>query len=293
MRSKEEIEALLLEVLPALPAELLADGEALREQLGAFPSSGELVDELASTLSLLHEHAPPVPELSLDFADKVMAALPPAPQAATPPRGGRFEGWVLRAAAAAACFALGVGYARWQPTPDATPSAQQQPAPAQAPSAPPQAPTQEPPLRGWELAREPQTTPPPVTYVDTRALGDYATRARHVLETLDRLGGEADPRALHEVLVAVEANELVLRGEVLLAELEVDPQRPQELSRLIHGTQLVLRRVRNARGPAASTVVNTVRDEVRATGLLDAYETLLAAPSGEQTPPPIQSTGPL
>ena len=78
MKSREEIEALLLDVLPALPAELLADGEALREHLGVFPSTGELVDELATTLCLLHEHSPEAPELSGDFADRVMAALPPA-----------------------------------------------------------------------------------------------------------------------------------------------------------------------------------------------------------------------
>ncbi|MCA8922064.1 MAG: hypothetical protein KDD82_09660 [Planctomycetes bacterium] len=313
MKSREEIEALLLDVLPALPAELLADGEALREHLGVFPSTGELVDELAATLCLLHEHAPEAPELSGDFADRVMAALPPA--ATELPRGvaggGSFPAgpWVLRCAAAAACFALGIGFARWHGTPPVEPAPQRANAEADAPRQAPRdatdlAPAPErpaaPPPRAaqrdpWGALAETPRAQPPLSYVGDRGLGEYASQAQEVLLSLDRLDVQSDPRALRELMLTVHANRLVSRGEALLAELEGDPQHPEQLERLIHGTQVVLRRVRNARGPAAVTVVSALRDEVRTTGLLDAYETLLApasAPDPDPSPP-IESTGPL
>lgn len=300
MKSREEIEALLLEVLPALPAELLADGEALREHLGVFPSTGELVDELASTLTLLHSHAPPVPELSEGFTDGVMAALPPAvPGAAPAGGGGDFAAgrWAWRAAAAAACFALGALFARWQapaPTTQAVAPPQEQPL-EQPQQQPLEQPLQQRALPG-QLAQEPsprgQVIDP--TYVGNPALGDYAANAREVLRALDRLEAQPDPRALRELALTVRTERLVIRGEVILAEFEGGEQPSEELERLIHGTQLVLRRVRNARGPAATAVVSALREEVRSTGLLDAYDTLLAAPEpAEQPTSPIESTGPL
>jgi len=318
VKSREEIEALLLEVLPALPAELLADGEALREHLGVFPSTGELVDELASTLTLLHTHAPAVPELSEGFTDGVMAALPPAVPgggdfaAGRAPSGGGGDfaagRWAWRAAAAAACFALGTLFARWQapvPTTQAVIPPQQQPAdqqPAEQPmeqGTPAEHPLEQQPLEHalpGQLARDPAPRRRVIdpTYVGNPALGDYATNAREVLRALDRLEAQPDPRALRELVLTVQTERLVVRGEVILAELEGGAQPPEGLERLIHGTQLVLRRVRNARGPAATAVVSTLREEVRSTGLLDAYDTLLAAPEpAEQTPSPIESTGPL
>lgn len=79
MRSPEELQALIHEVVPTLPLPALE----LLEELGAIGEEAELTQELAHTLAFVRR-ATPEPVLSAGFADSVLAALPPGPPPSAP-----------------------------------------------------------------------------------------------------------------------------------------------------------------------------------------------------------------
>lgn len=105
----------------------------------------------------------------------------------------------------------------------------------------------------------------------------YVTDAGLVLEAVAVLE-EPDPHWLRVIARRVDESDLLERGERLLVELRRDPEQG-ELRPLISATQLVLRKVRHAPAGEPELALVALRREVRSTGLLEAYRTLLAAPA--------------
>lgn len=170
MRTPEELNELIHEVVPTLPLSALE----LLESLGAIGAEAELAQELAQALARLRRECPQ-PALGSDFADRVLAALPPGLPAALetqeePAPAGALVPWPAPAArsagtpgwvGAAAGFLVGVaGALSWAgaSAPSALGSSAQAPG-AVASRAEPVAPAAQPLERDAPRAREPEPEP--------------------------------------------------------------------------------------------------------------------------------------
>jgi hypothetical protein len=245
----------VLDLLPdALP---WIRGEALEvyDHLKVCVDCSEAVEATAQTVEALCEHAEPAPALSAGFTDAVMAALPPAaspaPQAAPSPFG-----WGLRLAAAAALFCVGLGVGAHHASPVERVVV-----------------TPQNPVVPTRTARPTPVVRAAAPAVSTDPLGQYAAEAALVLQAVDSVE-TSDPEVLRLLAYHVQRTQLLDHGDRLLSEL-----RGAELEPLINGTQLILRKVRHARADSAPHTLWTIREEVRQTGILDAYRQLLTADS--------------
>lgn len=263
----------VLDVLPdALP---WIRGEALEiyDHLKVCLECSEAVEDTAQTAEILREHALEAPMPSGEFADRVMAALPkegvvvPFPARRTPNR------WAMRAAAAVALFAAGLaaGGMTGEPESVTPPLAHTTPEPAAEKT--PDAVDAEPPQ---------QLVPVPVSKaaLSDDPLGDYAAEASLVLQAVDSLE-TSDPEVLRLLSFHVQRTQLLKHGDRLLVSMSDDDA--EGLEPLISGTQLILRKVRHARAESAPQTLWTIREEVRRTGILDAYRQLLTATAATPT----------
>lgn len=304
MKTCDEVKDILPEMLP------LISGTALevQEHLSRCHECAELRDELAHTLHVL-ESSPGADELPEAFAGEVLARLPDDPGwslAAPPQPRGQLVSYpraFLQGVAAAALFAAGAAVAwnvRGGPTSlDANPTGWQ-PAVAQRDpyGIPGRAGMHTAPVAGGNrqpvvVVEQPHaaTTQAHPVYADTvwqveqRPLVRYVSQAGVLLEAVADLEA-GDPRGLQVLTVTLQRSDLLDHGDELLQLLpEASEPGQLEIRRLIAGTQLVLRKVRNARKDATPEVVWALRREVRETGLLDAYRQLLVADQ-PGTPPP-------
>lgn len=290
MRTCEEVLDLVPEVLPHLPPlGLRAAALEVQEHLRLCPSCADAADELARVVGALQLEAAPAPVLSDDFADRVMAALPPAAGgAAAPALGAALLAW--RLAAAAALFAAGFAAAAWTRPHDApAPAPFERPGPAlvQRPAEPLTPAQGQAPATTW-VVRPARPRP------GAAPLERYVTEANLVLEAVAALE-RPDPHWLQVISRHVEQAALLDQGEVLLVQLQRAPDQ-RELRPLISATQVVLRKVRHApdrdaSGRDAAATLATLRDEVREAGLLDAYRALLTA--APDAPPTAHGDDPL
>jgi hypothetical protein len=286
VKSCDEVQDLLPELLPWVRGAAFE----VHEHLQRCAECAELADELAHTLRLL-DASPGAPALDEAFALRVVQALPDDPGwSVGRAAGGRvipLRALVLQGAAAAACFlagaALTFGLSRGaSPEPSPQPQARRTPghlapalpgwAPGAAQAGPVEVAAPAAPAWGaqpWPAARFAGDGPPLVRYVSQAGL---------VLEAVAELDQRQDPRALQLLRVSLQGSDLLDEGDQLLELLPPEPSEPGEveLRRLIAGTQLVLRKVRNARQDSAPELEWALRREVRETGLLDAYRELLA-----------------
>lgn len=303
MKSCDEVLDLLPEYMP------LVDGEALavHEHLKVCAECAEAADDLAETLGVLTAHAPAAPALAPDFADRVMTGLAELePGSAPPAPAGRVVRWpgALRVAAAVAFFAAGAGTAALLGEDPAAPAAGELAAaeprvasrvdPRPAPASP--APTGRRPL-----ARAPQGGAPaaaPVAYAaDPETVDYYVSEASMVLRAVERLG-EADPRWLEILALHIRDSGLLDEGERLLLAYEGAPAAPErdgegDLRPVIHGAQLILRKVHNARESNAPERLWALRREVRETGLIDAMDAVLTSRETPARDPDREERGPL
>ena len=311
MKSCEDV----LDLLPDHVPRLTGDALEVHEHLRGCHECADAADELAHTLDLLRGQSDAAPALADDFADQVLAALPaagaPAGQVISP-------SWIplaTRAAAAITLFVLGLGSARLldrAPTNVAhtTPPSHGAPGPAVAGGHDDATPFDAGAADGGvdrqafgygdpaQLARVPQAqTDPRLRYASYGGgLERYVQEAGIVLRAVDALE-QPDPRWLDAVALHIHDEALLEQGEQLLLRLEAEPGEPQ-LRRLISGTQMLLLKLRNA--GAAPTSMRAVRVELRTTGLLEAYDALLAVDEAgqpvDEPPPgaaPNQTTDPL
>ncbi len=262
MKSCEEVLDLLPEVAPTLTGEALD----VREHLALCADCAEAAEAHLLTLDALRSGASAAPALGPDFADRVVAALPAGGGGV---RRGLLRQWAPRAAAAAALFAAGVL---------AGPALRPQPDPATAH----QEPARITPPRAEQVPAAPvETIQPagvPIAAADYEAdpLQAYVSEASLVLEAVHDLDA-SDPRALDLLARHVRARALVETGDRLLVAFGRAGERLEPLEPLIRGTQLILRKVRRADADAGGHAAWTLRREVEATGILDAYRDLLTA----------------
>ena len=287
MKSPEELQSLIHEVVPSLPLPALE----LLEELGAIGQEAELAQELAHTLALVRRSTP-APTLSDGFADSLMAALPagPPPAAGVPGASdpllagspGARSPW----AGFVASFLLGVGLTSawgWIDTTGPAPAPERAPAePANStsheaeltPAAPAPSvevapaeddpaeldPALDPDQRApeedlgtgvVEAGHEPQTAPVDPALARLANEGDpvqsYVARASIVFEALERLDTK-DPRVSRALALHLERTELLEQGERLLIAIEYEPA-GNRLRPLIRGAQVVLRKVRHVPVP--------------------------------------------
>lgn len=302
MTTCDDVLDLLPEVLPSLTREA-AD---VQEHLRGCPTCAEAAEETLRVMQVLRDEAAPAPALSPDLADRVVAALPPAPGAGLRLLGGG----LLRAAAAVLIFAAGFGASAALRRDDDRPglrpgSGDARTWPVAGTRAAPAAPQAderwvvveppEPPAATWTPAASHGRTP--VATAPARgqrlSLERYVTEAGLVIEAVAVLD-RPDPHWLHVMARRVDEAGLIDHGERLLFELRRDPARGRELRPLIEATQVVLRKVRHAPAQPPAVALTALRGEVEATGLRDAYRTLLASdlPSAPPAPRPDQAGGP-
>lgn len=313
MKSCDEVQDLLPELLPWVRGPALE----VHEHLQRCAECRELADDLAHTLHRL-ESSPGAPRLDEGFADRVLHRLPDDPGWSVGPAPAgrllRFPRFVLQGAAAAACFVAGValtlGLRDRDPGGTAAPGTarlvrigpegQRLPAGTQLvvggedPRArgPRPGHDRDPGWQGeWAAGRAPDAWSPD-GWTGARPLVRYVSQAGLVLEAVADLDASQDPRALQVLCVTLQRSDLLDEGDELLAVLEPAGAGQAELRRLISGTQLVLRKVRNARQDAPE-VLWALRREVRETGLLDAYRQLLVSTAGrepeQEAPPPAEA----
>jgi len=240
MKSPEELRSLIHEVVPGLPLTALE----LLEELGTIGEEAELTQELAHALALVHRSTPE-PTLSDDFADSLMAALPPGP----PPAAGEAAAEPEPSAPAtldsaapssthgspwagfAASFLIGVGLTTawgWIDTAEVAPltperaarshGAQQGPV---EPSSP--APAEEAPAGEAPSEQAPTEQAPPADETPDEELGNgiveagQKPRATPVDPALARLANEGDP-----------VQSYLARASIVFEALErLDPKDPR------------------------------------------------------------------
>ena len=268
MKSCDDVRDLLPDVGALLPAAL-----EVHEHLGRCDACAEEAEEQAQVRAALLAAPGGAPELGPEFAERVLAALPPEPEA----RAVRRAGWALRAAAAAAVFVAGGGLGALAAAGHRAPA----PAPVEARAPLGAAPA---PLPAAGRAGEapgapdsaPQRTPP--------SFEAYLAEAGVVLQAVERLDPR-DPRRLHGLSQRVHQAALVEAGDRLLTALEArGDERP--LTTLVEGTQLILRKVRRA-SPERPEAAAALRREVAETGILDAYRQLFSGEPAATAPAPV------
>ncbi len=261
MKTCEDVRDVLPDALPWIGGEALEIYDHLKVCLGC----SEIVEETAQTVEVLREFAPEAPMPTADFADRVMAALPPAHTPPVSVRGPRV--WAFRATAAALLFSAGLAAGGST----AQQVAQQKIDRPQLPPVVKHATVAEAPPSAGRLVPVPVSANPS----SDDPFGRYAAEASLVLQAVDSLE-TSDPEVMRLLSYHVQRTRLLTHGEVLLASMR-DGSHPGRLEPLITGTQLILRKVRHVRPESAPQTLWTIREEVRQTGILDAYRQLLAA----------------
>ena len=315
MKGCDEVQDLLPELLPWVRGPALE----VHEHLQRCAECRELADDLVHTLHRL-ESSPGAPTLDEGFADRVLHRLPDDPGwSVGPAPAGRvipLRRLLLQGAAAAACFAAGAALTlglrdrdpgagsvaaqgaprviRVGPGGERLPAGTQLVVGGEDPRArgPRPGHDHDPGWQGeWAAHRAPDAWGPD-GWSGARPLVRYVSQAGQVLEAVADLDAGQDPRALQVLRVTLQRSDLLDEGDELLAVLEPAGASQAELRRLISGTQLVLRKVRNARQDAPE-VLWALRREVRETGLLDAYRQLLVSAAAREpereAPPPAEA----
>ena len=321
MKSCDEVQDVLPELLPWVRGPAFE----VHEHLRLCPECADLADDLAHTLHVLESSpgAPALGEAFAERVVQALPHDPGWSVGGRPAgRVIRLRTLLVQGAAAAACFAAGaaltlglrpanqgggpsdglagvqrlphgqpqvvvVGEPADQPrrrgvrrAPDLYAPAEQVWAAEPAPGSFTTGPATTGPVTGW-------AAPVRLAGYEGRPLVRYMSQAGLVVEAVADLDASADPRALQVLRVTIQGSDLLDEGDQLLQLLPPEPDEPSqaELRRLIAGTQLVLRKVRNARQDAAPELLWALRREVRETGLLDAYRELLTH-TGAATPEP-------
>lgn len=279
MKSCEEVLDLLPEVLPVIRGEAIE----VHEHLKLCPDCAETAEDVAHTLHALKEGADPAPELGPEFADAVLAALPPAEPAPIVAFPAPRPLWP-QLLAAGLLFAAGLGTAlairSFEPAPAAqNPLAVQPDAQPREETPIPRvaAPQQRPQLVGNDVPR------PRVRRAND--LSSYVSEASLVLQAVESLK-TADPRTMRLLAKHLQRTELLEQGDQLLLAIRqsADP-RAEKLKPLITGTQLILRKVRHAPQRDTRQALWAIHQEVRQTKILDAYRALVRRPQQPQADP--------
>jgi hypothetical protein len=266
VKTCEDVRDVLPDALPWIGGEALE----IYDHLKVCLECTEVVEETAQTVETLRDFAPEAPAPTADFADRVMAALPPvrsAPVAAFGPRV-----WAFRAAAAALLFSAGLATGGSAGVQETTARRIEQP-PASVPQDPALAKAS--PLPGQLVPVPVAAQPVAAQPVSDDPFGNYAAEAALVLQAVSSLE-TSDPEVMRLLSYHVQRTQLLNHGDVLLASIR-DGSHTRRLEPLITGTQLILRKVRHVRPESAPQTLWTIREEVRRTGILDAYRELLAA----------------
>lgn len=322
MTSCDDVQDVLPELLPWVRGKAFE----VHEHLRGCPECAELADELAHTVHRLQD-SPGAPALGEGFAERVLSALPHDPGwsvsgAARPGRVIRLRTLLVQGAAAAACFAAGAALTLGlrergvdgsdgqsghmaQLTRPHHPAYGQGPMVVVEPSQATEGPlagrgvpaavfTTDPQPQPWQASAPAGWAPARLAGFEARPLVRYVSQAGLVVEAVAELDAAADPRALQVLRVTLQRSDLLDEGDQLLQLLPVEAGEPTqvELRRLIAGTQLVLRKVRNARQDAAPELLWALRREVRETGLLDAYRDLLTRGPQPAGPDPAAAPDP-
>jgi len=269
MKSCDEVFELLPECLPHLTEEALE----VHEHLKLCTRCAEEAEDVAHTLHALTSGADPAPALSVDFADRVLTALPAA---GAPAEDGRVislrerrgRTW-LQAAAALALFAGGLATATFMGPGAASLTVGPSPPPAPQFTA----------VRSDRPSRvQPVAPVVPVAHLGTSydPVQHYVAEASLVLQAVDTLD-TSDPRVLALLAHHVRRSALIDHGDRLLLAIRADPAnlRATRLQPLISGTQMILRKVQHAQGGDAPYAVWAIQQEVKDTGILDAYRHLV------------------
>lgn len=288
MSSCDDVLDLLPEVMPHLPPlAIRARAYEVQEHLRLCPSCAESAEEMARVVVALTTEAAPAPELSADFADRVLRdidALPKRPA----DHLREVSPTLVRLAAAVMIFAGGFGAASLT-----MPDLQGRMPSNERPVVPTRTSVPVPPIERPAVQRL-TSAPGPGSRAPSRqdGLERYVTEANLVLEAVTALD-RPDPHWMQVISRHVDEAALLDQGEYLLVELSRSPDRAEAraLRPLINATQVVLRKVRHAPGKDGAATLTALRREVHEAGLLDAYRALYA-PSGREAAPELAPPAP-